>query len=132
MQKIKSSTLGEILNIIKCCLIGIIITLIGTVLLAVILKFANLTTMVIGIINEIIKALAIFIMVNCIRKKSETKILLKSVFAGIIYAILTFVIFSILNGGFVFNTAFVSESLFAMIVSAISSVIISVINRKSV
>ena len=97
MQKIKSINLGGLLNIIKCCLIGIVATLLGTVIFAVTLKFANLSSKAIAYVNDIIKIFSIFIMVMCIRRKDNNRLLLKSIFAGIIYALLVYIVFSILN-----------------------------------
>ena len=132
MQKIKSFKLGGLLNIIKCSLIGIIATLIGTVIFAFVLKFANLSSTIINYINDVIKLFSIFIMIMCLKRKGGDKLFLKAIFAGLIYAIISFAIFSILNGGFVFDLSFVYDLLFAVIVSMIVSVIINILNRKNV
>ncbi|MBQ8615625.1 MAG: TIGR04086 family membrane protein [Clostridia bacterium] len=130
MQKTKFNFSG-LLSIIKCVLIGIIATLIGIVIFSVVLKFADLSSIIISYVNDIIKAFSIFIMVMCIKKKGEGKLLIRAVIAGTIYAILSFVVFSILNGGFVFDLSFVYDLIFAIIVSAIVSVIINILNRKN-
>ena len=132
MQKIKSFKLGGFLNIIKCSLIGIIVTLIGTVIFAFVLKFADLSSTIISYINDVIKLFSIFIMVVCLKKTGGDRLFIKAIFAGMIYALLCFLIFSILNGGFVLDLSFVYNLLFAVIVSAIVSVIINIINRKNV
>ena len=131
MQKIKNFNWSSVISIIKCCLLGLIVTLIGTVLLAVILKFADLNSTIICYINDVVKVVAVFIMVLCIKKNSPEKLLIKSIFAGILYAVLTFVIFSILNGGLAFNLGFVYDLLFAVIVAMIASVILNILNRKA-
>lgn len=130
MQKTKFNFSG-LLSIIKCVLIGIITTLIGIVIFSVVLKFADLSSMVISYVNDVIKGFSIFIMVMCIKRKGEGNLLIRALIAGAVYAILSFVVFSILNGGFVFDLSFVYDLLFAVIVSAIVSVIINILNRKN-
>lgn len=131
MQKIKFNFSG-FLTILKCVLIGIVSTLIGIVIFSVILKFANLSSTIISYINDVIKIFSIFIMIMCVKRANEEKLLVKSLVAGVLYATLSFIIFSILNGGFVFNLAFVYDLLFATIAAAIVSVIINILNRKNV
>lgn len=130
MQKTKFNFSG-ILSLIKCVLIGIVATLIGIVIFSVVLKFADISSTIISYVNDIIKAFSIFIMVMCIKRRSEGKILLQALIAGVFYAVLSFVIFSILNGGFAFNMSFVYDLLFSVIVSAIVSVIINILNHKN-
>ena len=130
MQKIKFNFSG-LLSIIKCVLIGIISTLIGIVIFSIVLKFADLSGTIISYVNDIIKVFSIFIMVICIKRKEGNNLLLKAILAGAIYAILSFVIFSILNGGFHFNMSFMYDFLFAVIVSAIVSVVVNILKQKS-
>ena len=59
MQKIKSMNWSGLLNIIKCCLIGIVTTLLGTVIFAFVLKFLSLSSKFIAYINDIIKVFSI-------------------------------------------------------------------------
>ena len=131
MQKVKINFSG-FLSILKCVLIGIISTLIGILIFSVILKFSTLSSTIISYVNDIIKTFSIFIIVMCVKRKDGNKLLIKALFAGVLYAILSFVIFSILNGSFVLNLSFVYDLLFSMIVSAIVSVIINILNRKTV
>ena len=130
MQKVKSVNSGVLVNIFKCCLLGIVITLLGIVILAFILKFVDLSGVTINYVNNTIKGFAIFIMMLCIKKRNSDKLLLKSVFAGIIYAVLCFIIFSILNGSFVLDMAFVYDLLFSVVVAVIATIIINILKRK--
>ncbi len=132
MQKLKSLNSSHTLAIIKACLLAIVITLIGVVILALILKFTDLSSNFIGYINDVIKALSIFVMVLFIKKWTEGNLLIKSIIGGLLYAILSFVIFSILNGGFAFNMSFVYDLLFSLIASMIVAVIFNIIGRKNV
>jgi len=131
MQNIKSMKFGWILKIIKCALIGIIATLIGTVIFAAVLKFANLSSKIIPHINNIIKVFSIFIMLMCVRREGNEKLLIKSVLAGMFYAIFSFIIFSILNGRFDFNLSVLYDLLFALIVSVVSTIIMNLLSHKN-
>ena len=131
MEKVKSFKFSNFINILKCCLLAILIKLIGIVILAVVLTFADLNSVAISYINDVIKAVSLFIMMLCIKKNGEEKLLLKAIFAGSIYALLSFVIFSVLNGMFIFNLGFLYDLLFAVIVAVIVSIILNILKRKT-
>lgn len=131
MQKLKSINWSGFLSILKCCLIGIVVTLIGIVFFAIVLKFADLNSTVITAVNNIIKALAIFFMVFFLKKSGNGKLIVKALVAGLIYAVLSFLIFSIMNGGFVFNLSILYDLLFALIMSVIAAVILNLTSKKA-
>ena len=81
MQKTKLK-FSSVLLIIKCVLIGIVSTLIGIVIFSVVLKFANFSNLIISYVNDVIKAFSIFIMIMCLKKQSDGKTFIKSIFAG--------------------------------------------------
>ena len=130
MQKVKSVNAGGVVNILKCCLLGIVITLLGIVILAFVLKFVDLSSVTINYINDIIKGLSIFIVMICIRKRNPDKLLIKSIFAGALYAVLCFIVFSILNGSFILDMAFVYDLLFSVAVAVLVTIIINVLKHK--
>lgn len=132
MQKLKSLNWSGFLSIIKCCMIAIIVTLVGIVIFAVVLKFVDLSSNVIGYINDVIKAVSIFVMMFCLKKTNGDKLIIKAIFAGILYAILSYIIFSIMNGGFAFNMTIVYDLLFSVIVAIIAAVIVNLLNKKNV
>jgi len=131
MQKTKLNFQG-LFSVIKCCLLGIVFTLVGTVVLAVVLKFVDISSGIIDYINNAIKGLSIFFMLLCMRKVNNERLFSRSILAGLLYAGLSFVIFSALNGGFIFDLSIVSDVVFALIVSIISAVIINLFQKKSV
>ena len=131
MQKVKVNFSG-LFSLIKCCLLGIVFTLLGTVILAIVLKFVDMSSNIIDYINNAIKGLSIFFMLLCVKRTSTDKFFLRSIITGIIYACLSFVIFSLLNGGFSFDISVISDLLFAVIVAIISSVIINLLSKKRV
>ena len=118
-------------SIIKSCLLGIIFTLAGIVIFAVVLKFVDVPLNAVGYINNVIKALSIFIMVLVLKKGNGEKLLLKAIFGGIIYTILSFIIFSILNGSVSFNLSIVYDLIFAIVVAFASAIILNLFSKKN-
>ncbi len=132
MQKLKSINTSNVMGVLKACLLAIVSTLIGIVIFAIILKFTDLSSGVIDYINDIIKAISIFVMVLFIKKWTDGNLLIKSIIGGLLYSVLSFVIFSILNGGFSFNMSIVYDLLFSLISAMIVAVIFNIIGRKNV
>ena len=132
MQKVKSLNKFGLGSIIKSCLLGIIVTLIGVVVFAVVLKFTDLNTNVISWINNVIKAISIFIVILSIKKYGSEKLLLKSIVAGVLYALISYLIFSFLNKSFTINMSLVYDIIYAVIVSVIASIIINLFSKKTV
>lgn len=131
MQKIKSINFDSFINILKSCLMGIVTTLIGIVILAFVLKFVDLSTTTIGYINNVIKGLSIFVTILSIKKHNPSKLILKSIVAGILYAVISFVVFSILNGEFQLGLSFVYDLLFSVIVAFVITIILNLLKKKS-
>ena len=131
MQKLKSLNWSKFLTLLKCCLMGVVVTLVGIVFFAIILKFADLNTTVVNLVNDIIKVVSIFVMIFLVKKSDGEKLILKAIAAGLIYFVLSFIIFSIMNGGFSFNLSILYDILFAVIVSAIVSVILNLTSKKT-
>lgn len=131
MEKVKSGVSREIVSIVKSCLLGLVVTLIGTVILAVILKFADIPSKVVSYINDIIKALSIFFVVFMLKKTTDEKLLLRAVIAGAVYGLLSFVIFSILNGGFSFNVSILFDLIFAIVVAVVATIIFKLTSKKA-
>lgn len=131
MDKIKVSAFSKFIKILKSCMIGLIFTLLGVVLFAIILKFVDLSSNAISYVNDVIKVISLFIVVFLLKKHSEGKLILNSFFAGIIYALISFGVFSILNGKVDFNLTIVYDLLFAVIVSLIIAIMVNLMSRKS-
>lgn len=130
MQKIKTIKLGGMWGLIKCALIGLIISLAGTIILAFVLKFADFSTMIISYLNDFIKVVSVFFMIICVKKQNKGRLFIRALLAGLLYSLLSFLVFSIMNGKFIVDLSLLYNGLFVIIVSAISAVIISILNRK--
>ncbi len=130
MQKIKSINFSKILGLIKCSLIGVAASLIGTLIFAFVLKFTNLSSSFIETINNTIRAVSLFVALTC-AKKRDGKMLVKALFIAVIYSILTLFIFGIINGGIRFDMGFLYDLIFSVVASVALAVIINLLSKKS-
>ena len=128
----KNLKLRNIFAIIKGALIGVVVNLLSILILAIVLKFIDIPLNVVSYVNNAIKILSIFTMIICIKKFAGGNLMISSLIGGIIFAVLSFIIFSSLNGGFVFDTTLAYDIIFTIIASIISCVIINMLKRKSV
>ena len=90
----------NIIRLLGAVLISICITLVMILAFAFIIKFTNLSDKFIFPINQVIKVISIFIGVIFFLKKSKEKGFLKGILIGLLYYIISFVTFSILQGNF--------------------------------
>ena len=130
MQKISSIKFNGFWGMIKCALIGVVATLIGTFVFAFVLKFTNLSSSFINTINNFIKAISLFVALTCATKLSG-KMIFKALFIGVIYSLSTFALFGIFNGRLSFNLGNVYDLVFAVITSVALAVIINLLSRKT-
>lgn len=122
----------EFVSILKSVLIALILTLVGVVIFAVVLKFVDLPQNVVSYINDILKVISIFFMVLLIKKHSPNKVIARVIIGSVLYAILTFVIFSIIGGGFSFSVSLLYDILFVVIAGVIVTIITNLLPRKRV
>jgi len=131
MLKVKFK-FSNIFSLIKCSLLGVVFTLLGTLLFAVVLKWVDVSSLAIDYINNAIIGLSILFMIICMNKMSVDSLILRSLFAGLLYGLISFFIFSILNGGMVYDMSVIFDITYAIIVSLISAVIIKIFRKKTI
>ena len=129
-EKIKSLNLTTIVNILKASLIGVVVSILLVLLFAFVLKFVDLGSGTISLVDQIIKILSIFVAVIMLNKVSNDNLLLKGILTGAIYSIITFVVFSILNGGVNFSVAIFTDIIFSALVGAVSAILINMLKRS--
>lgn len=115
--------------LVKGALLSLSISLIAICIFAFILRFCDISDNAIKPINQIIKILSILLGTFFAMKGSKEMGLITGFSIGIVYTILSFVIFSILNGGFVFNSSLINDLIFGGIAGGICG-IVSVNFRK--
>lgn len=112
-----------LLAIIKGSLIALCISLVGILIFAFILKFASVSDKAIRPINQIIKGVSVLIGVFVAMRKVDKMGLVGGLLIGLVYTILAFVVFSILDGNFEFNLTLLNDLLFGGIMGAICGII---------
>ncbi len=93
----KSARKPFVLQSLKTGLFSLIFACIGVLLLALIAKLCNIPDTVLPIVNQVLKAIAVILGVLFFVK--DEKFLLKALLGGVIYWLLSAVLFSVLGGG---------------------------------
>lgn len=119
-----------LLAIIKGSLIALCISLVGILIFAFILKFASISDKAIRPINQIIKGVSVLIGVFVAMRKVDKMGLVGGLFIGLVYTMLAFVVFSILDGNFEFNLTLLNDLLFGGIMGAICGIIAVNVKRR--
>lgn len=84
-------------------LISISITLVLILLFAILIRYFNIPDNIIFPINQVIKVISLIVGIMFILKKQPQNGLIKGVIVGLLYYVLSFIIFSILQGNIAFN-----------------------------
>lgn len=109
--------------IFKGVFVAVSTSLILVLVFAFILKFTNISDSVITPINQIIKGVSVFLGVFVGLKKVKEMGLVNGFFIGLIYSIVSFLIFSILCGNFAFDISFLTDMIFGAVMGAICGII---------
>ena len=117
----KTENGGFFLGILKSVLSAVIITLIGVLIFAFVIKVAFLGKSVIKAVNQFIKILSIFLGCTfCLRGRAG---FIKGVIVGGLTTIITYLLFSFFGVEISFGFGFYVDLIFTIIVGAISGVI---------
>lgn len=101
--------------------VAVVFCLVATLLFAFIIKIAELPSEAISPVNRVIRAAAVFL--GCIVGLSDNKGLIKGSVAGGVAFALTYVLFSLIGGGFEWTWSVLLECLFSVLAGGISGVI---------
>ena len=114
----------------RAVLLGIITTMIGVLIFALILKFVVLSDTAVNYINQGIKAISIFVMVNSFSKSINTKLFLHSILLGVLYSIFSFLIFSLISMTFDFSITILTDLAFSVITAIICAILVNMIFHR--
>ena len=124
MEKVKQSDNKNIfLTGLKGSLISVCVSLVAILLFAFIIKLTGMSKGLIKVINQIIKVVSIFLGTFLILRKTGQKGLVTGIIVGLLYTIIAFVVFSILNGKFAFDITLLIDIIFGTIIGAICGAI---------
>ncbi len=116
-------------SMFKGVLCAVIATLLFVLIFAFIIQVAGLSNGVISPVMQVVKVIAIFIAVVISLKPARSKGWLYGGLVGIFYTVITFLIFSLLDGQFVINFSALSDLLFETLVGVISAILIRMRNK---
>lgn len=130
MKKI-AITKDDMLDVLKGVVFSVIICVVLILLFALIVKFTALSDSVIVPINIVIKVLSIF--TGCLLGiKSASKGALKGLIIGALFMLITYLLFSLVNGSFTANSLTWIDALLMLAEGLISGIIVvNVKGRKA-
>lgn len=114
---------GVLIAVLKGSLISVVVSLIGILFFAFIIKMFGITDQFLRPVNQVIKAISILLGVFGGLKKYREKGLVLGLAIGLVYTLLAFLVFSALNGNFNFDKTLLTDILFGGIMGAICGVI---------
>lgn len=109
--------------LIKGSLIALSISLIAICIFAFVLRFCDLSEEVIKPVNQIIKIVSVLVGAYIGMKGCKEMGLITGFFIGLLYTLLAFVVFSLLNGAFNFNSSLINDLIFGGIAGGISGIL---------
>lgn len=108
-------------GVIKGTIIAVIVTLIGILIFAWIVKCAILGESVIKAVNQFIKIISIFL--GCVFSISNKQGLLRGIAIGVSSTVITYLLFSLFVGEISFDYHFYLDLVFGLILGALSGII---------
>ena len=131
MEKTKTLKTTMAVSCLKGSLIATIVSLVGILFFAFIIKLFGITDQFLRPVNQVIKAISILVGVFAGLSKNKEKGLWVGLLIGLTYTILAFVVFSALNGSFAFDKSLLSDIIFGGIMGAICGVIAVNIKKRT-
>lgn len=125
MKTLKSEKSGSsaFLCIAKGVAVGFCVALVGILIFAFILRFTSISDKLIAPVNQVIKGVSIFFGVFIGLKKHKEMGLLNGFLIGLLFTIVAFLVFSILDGAFCFDRTLLNDIIFGSIIGAICGII---------
>ncbi len=114
---------GTLIATLKGSLTAVVISLIGILFFAFVIKLFGITDEFLRPVNQVIKGLSILIGVFTGLKKYKQNGFIIGILIGLIYTLLAFIVFSTLNGSFKLDKTLLNDVLFGGIMGAICGVI---------
>ena len=116
-------------SICKGVLCAVIVTLLFILGFALIVQLAGLDNNIISPVMQVVKVVCIFVAVAIAIKPAKSKGWLFGALVGLLYMVLTFLIFSLLDGKFTIGFTALSDLLFQTLVGLVSGVLLRLRNK---
>ena len=115
-------------SVIKATFLTVILSLVGVLVFALIVKFADISDTTIKIVNQFIKVIAVFF--GCYFSLAGNKGLFKGIATGLISTVLIYLIFSLLSGAEMFGIKALADLIFVAVIGGISGIITVNVRKK--
>lgn len=119
----------DFFEIFKGVLFAVIISLLTVMLFAVIVKFANLSAKAVRIVNIFLKIISIFFG-TLLAIKSGRQGLFKGSVIGLFFVLISYLIFSLINGSFAINPLTAFDIIFCLIAGLLSGIFTVNVRRE--
>ncbi len=122
--KISTENKGtNFLAVLKGVFWALTVSLLCVLIFAFIIKFTNISESAIMPINQVIKVLSILVGCFVASKKIKNNGWLWGLIIGVVYTLLAFLVFSILDGEFRFTLSLLNDLVFGAVLGLISGII---------
>jgi len=121
--KIETKAPSTLLSVTKGIFWAISLSLLCVLIFAFIIKYTDINENVIQPINQVIKGLSILLACFIVGKKIKSNGWFWGLIIGVFYTIISFAIFSILDGEFNFTLSLLNDILFGGIMGAIAGIL---------
>lgn len=119
-----------ILSVLSGTIVAISITLILILIFALLIRFFNISDIWIFPVNQIIKVISMFVGAVVFLKKHREKGFLKGILLGVTYYLLSYIVFSILQGGFTLSISNVYDLILTTLMGGLVGIIVVNILKK--
>ena len=116
-------------SICKGVLCAVIVTLLFILAFALIVQLTGLSNQAISPVMQVVKVICIFVAVIIALKPAKSKGWLYGALVGLLYMVLTFLIFSLLDGKFTIGFSALNDLLFQTLIGLVSGVILRFRNK---
>ena len=111
----------DFFEIFKGVLFSVLISLLTVIIFAVVVKFANLSQKAVQIVNIILKIVSIFFG-TLIAIKSGKQGLFKGSVIGLLFILISYLVFSLINGSFAVNPLTAFDIIFCLVAGLLSGI----------
>lgn len=132
-MSIKSSGIKSnlLISIIKGTLLAVSTTLILILLFALLIRFFDISDSLIFPINQVIKIISLFLGILSLLKNNNEKGFIKGILLGLVYFVLSFIVFSILQGAINFKIENLYDGIITMFMGGLIGIILVNLKRKA-
>ncbi len=118
-----------VIEIVKAVIIATVASLLCVLLAAFIIKFFNLSSGAVPIINQIIRSLCVLL--GClISLRLPGNGWLRGIAVGFVYAVISFVVFSLIGGSFDFDLTLLNNTVNGVVTGFLGGVMAMLIRRN--